>query len=201
LSLKDKSFKWLLEKDGYDTNTSYDYSIFQSENLYFASYFKNIIYRISNEAVEPYIIFDFGQAKIPESKLEAAEKDSKKISEMLAERNYSYGIGNVLENDKFLTFNLRLENKDIMGIYSKSSKDLLYGYQYDNELSALDLIRNIAVDGDCFFSAINAQEFKRVGKMIEKVNGSRFKDKYIQKVNELSDFSNPVIISIKYNSF
>lgn len=201
MNLKDKSYKWFLVQDEYDTRLSYSHSIFQSENTYFASYFKDIIYRITADEVEPFITIDFGKNKIPKEKLKNIHSNLKQIVELLKEKDWTYGIENVFENNQFLTFNFKLEKHNVMVIYSKITGNYFYGNQYEAGLGIFRLIKNIAVNDNQFLGVINAFNFKIMKKIIIEQGDEEFKEQYLQTLNLLSDQSNPVVISIEYNNF
>ncbi|MGV8134240.1 MAG: 6-bladed beta-propeller [Mangrovibacterium sp.] len=201
LDLKDNSYKWFLEQDECDTNLSYHHSIFQSENTYFAPYFKDVVYRITKDNVEPFITFDFGANKIPKEKLQNNKHNIKEIVKVIEESDWSYGIKNVIENEQFLIFNFKLKKKTVMVIYSKETGNYHYGNCYEGGLGAFMLIENIATSNNEFIGVVDAFMFKKMGKMIIEKGDEELKDLYLQTSNMLSEQSNPVIISIEYNQF
>lgn len=124
LNLKNNSYQWFLEKDEYDTKLSFPYSIFNSENTYYVSYFKDVVYRITKDDAEPFIIFDFGQNKIPKDKLKKAG-NLKEIVQVMNEDDWTYGVENVIDNGKLLTFNFKLKKKNSYGYLLERNRYLL----------------------------------------------------------------------------
>ncbi|HPI69014.1 MAG TPA: 6-bladed beta-propeller, partial [Bacteroidales bacterium] len=203
MNLKDKSYKWFLEQDEYDTPLSGSYAISHSTNTYYAPYLKDIVFRITKNGVEPGITFDFGQNKIPREKIKNTHGNTLEIIELLEkdEKGWAYGIENVFETDQFITFNLKLERSHLMVIYSKSSANYYYGNRYEGGLEIFRLISNIAVNDNQFFGVINAYFFERAERKIMEQEDIELIREYRQALDALSDESNPIIISIEYNNF
>ncbi len=203
INLKNKSCKWFLEQDVYDTPLSGSYAIFKSNSTYYAPYLKDIVFRLTRGEVEPAITFDFGQKKIPRDKIKGTNRNTRQIIDLLekGEKDWTYGIENVFETDQFITFNFTLERRHTMVIYSKSSADYYYGNRYEGGLEIFRLIRNIAVNDNQFMGVINAYFFEKAERKILEQGDKELIFEYRQALNTLSNGSNPIIISIEYNIF
>ena len=191
LDLIENSKKWFLEQDEYDKRFSYPHSIFQSMNTYFAPFFKDVVYRITKDKVEPFITFDFGKDKIPKEKLQNKER-LREITEVLNERNWTYGIENVIENEQFITLNFKLRNENVMVVYCKESGSYVYGNHFEGGLGAFSLIKNIAVSENEFLGVIDALVFCKMKKVVLEQANEELKNHYLQTLNIVSEESNPV---------
>ncbi|WP_423128788.1 6-bladed beta-propeller [Gaoshiqia sp. Z1-71] len=200
LDLIENSKEWFLEQDQYDKHFSYRHSIFQSENTYFAPYFKDVVYRITKDKVEPFITFNFCKDKIPKEKLQNKER-LREIQEVLDEKNWTYGIENVIENEHFLTFNFKLRNQNVIVIYCKESGNYVYGNHFEGGLGAFPLIKYITVSENEFIGVIDAFLFCRMKQMVMEQGNEELKNQYLETLNTVSEESNPIIVSIQYNTF
>lgn len=202
MNLDDKSYNWFLAQDELDTSLSGINSIFQSFNTYYAPYLKDIVYRITSNSIEPAILFNFGQNKLPEERLKDFRKNPRIILDLLKERkDWIYGIENVLETDKFLTFNLEVSRNTVIVIYSKETGSFFYGNQYEDLLGVFPQFINIAASENEFYGFINSYFFVRGKDKILQQNNWILKEEYLKAINSIQEESNPVIISIEYNSF
>jgi len=202
MNLDDKSYNWFLAQDELDTSLSGINSIFQSFNTYYAPYLKDIVYRITSNSIEPAILFNFGKNKLPEERLKDFRKNPRIILDLLKERkDWTYGIENVLETDKFLTFNLEVSRNTVIVIYSKETGSFFYGNQYEDLLGVFPQFINIAASENEFYGFINSYFFVRGKDKILQQNNWILKEEYLKAINSIQEESNPVIISIEYNSF
>jgi len=202
MNLDDKSYNWFLAQDELDTSLSGINSIFQSLNTYYAPYLKDIVYRITSNSIEPAILFNFGKNKLPEERLKDFRKNPRIILDLLKERkDWTYGIENVLETDKFLTFNLEVSRNTVIVIYSKETGSFFYGNQYEDLLGVFPQFINIAASENEFYGFINSYFFVRGKDKILQQNNWILKEEYLKAINSIQEESNPVIISIEYNSF
>lgn len=194
-----KSF--FLEKDPYDVNLSYNSSLFQSQNSYYAPYLKDAIYIIKSNSVKRALTFDFGKYKVPKEKLQNSLQSSKELIQLLVKGEWTYGINNVYENPEFIVFNIYIQKHNICVIYSKKSKEYLYGTRFKGWLSPLGTPKHISSFDDSFISAIEANHFRRFKKTIESNGESKIFDRYPDLFLELSNNDNPVIVFTEYKSF
>ncbi len=202
LDLKDNSYKWFLKKDEYDKRISTFFLIFQSENIYYTPFFRDIVYKITENEVKPFATFNFGKDKIPGDKLKKIrDSDMRALIELMKGGDWTCNIHNFIEGNEFITFNMNLKGHHIFVIFSKKSGNYLYGDQYEGLLSKARFIQNIAVDGNEFISVVDAISFKKMKSAILENGDEETKAYYLQTLNTLSDQSNPVIISIEYNNF
>lgn len=200
LDLADNSENWFIEKDENDTYLSYPYSIFQSENTYFASYFDNIVYQITSEDVIPFISFDFGEHLIPKNKFEN-RRTLKEITQVINESDWSYGIENILENTNFLSLNFMLKKRNTLVIYSKLTGNYVYGSRFAGGLEGVKAMRYLTTNDNQFIGTIDPFNFKYMENIVMKQGNEELKIKYLKTFSELSDQPNPILISIQYNTF
>jgi hypothetical protein len=190
-----------LKKDSYDVNVSYENSLYQSKNIYYAPYLKDVVYKITENNVTPTITFNFGKYKIPEKKMSIARQSSKNMVNLLSEGNWAYGVGNIFENDHFITLNLKVKKRNMAVVYSKESGNFFYGSKYQGWLNSFLSFEHIAVNEDLFLLATEARDFKRLSDSIFEFGSEDVKERYQEALNKLSNNSNPVLILIEYNSF
>lgn len=198
MNLIDKSYRWFLEKDDYYIRISSPYSIFQSEKTFFAPFLKDIVYEVKSNGVIPYIKFNYGQSKLPKDLIKKMKVDPKVIKEVFGQKTeFSFGIKNVLENDKFITFNISVKGKPCMAIYSKETQNINHGSRYGNIFGYTE---NLTVFNNKFISSINANLFIMMEKRIIENGDSNLKEEYFSTIKLVNDNSNPIILKIEYNT-
>jgi len=202
MNLNDKSFKWFLEKDDYDISLSGAYSIFQSQNTYFAPYLKDVVYRITPNQIEPFITFDFGQNKIPIEKMDGMLQNPRKFIDLVEKSGeWTYGIENIYENHQFISFTFHLKNSSTKVIYSKQTGNYFYGNRYKGEFGMFPSTINKTVSGDKFYGAVDSYFYMHLKKRVLEEANEEFKNEYLRAYNKLSEGSNPILFSIEYNIF
>ncbi len=201
LNLEEKSYKWFINKDEYDTMIGTKNPMCQSEGLNFISFFKDTVYRIMPDTVVPHIVFDFGKYKISKEKLKSIKK-SNELIHLLQSGYWIYGVENIVENQRFLTFDFKLGNSLVQVVYSKNTGSYYYGKGIDNGgLSTFGIIKNLSISDNQFIGTLDASKFLRSNEIIEQVGNLEFAEKYNDVAKFLSVNSNPVIIFTKYNNF
>ncbi len=200
LNLNNKNCKWFIEQDEYDTRISPRFSMFQSENNYFTSYFKDIVYRITDNGIEPFVKFDFGQQKIPSDRLKKIEKHNvDEYLKLMNEKDWTYNIENFLESGDFLTFNFILKGSLTFAVYSKKSKEFNHGIHFEAPFERLKPLKFIAINQNEFITVMDAVSILKMKESVQ--NRKKLLDFNFPSDKQLSQGSNPVLIFLKFNSF
>lgn len=203
ITILDENYKLsnnYLPKDIYDTFLNYPHSLYKSESVYFASYFKDTVYKITENGVIPSISFNFGENKIPKNKLSVV-KHVRDVVKIRNENELTYGLNNVIENTSFLTFNFYLQRKKNIVIYSKKTGNYYYGERYDGILSHFLNLKNISEYNHKFYSSVDAFLFKQIKNQIIDYNEVGIKNKYLKTYDALTSNANPILIAISYHKF
>lgn len=202
LNTENMNYDWFLKKDEYDRLLSSEFSIFQSQNIYYTSYLNDVVYQLTDNEIRPFATFNFGTQKIPSDKLKKiAFNDIQSLIKLLHEENWSYNIDNFLDNDELITFDFTLEGRRVFVIYSKLSSNYYYGHRYEGPLSKLRVIKNIATDNNRFLGVIDADVFRNLKNDIMEKGDASLKIHYQQVLTSVTKDSNPIIISFEYYNF
>ncbi len=207
INIDNKSQNGFLKNDGTLTEITMGYTDFyQSKHVYYAPTASNVVYKITEKRVLPYILLDFGEYKIPEDRLRTAIKNDLSGSftthNLLLRDKFGYGISRIIENNDFLTFSFRIKQKEISVIYSKKSKKYFYGSKFEGDLNPIgNLLSPIAVNKNQFLCISNTYDILGVKKTILKQNNSKLRQQFEELTKKIAQESNPVIISIEFNQF
>jgi hypothetical protein len=199
LDVNNNTWNGFLERADYEINTSYRHLIFESKNRYYAPFYGNTIYKLTEKEPVPYIVMDFGNYAFP-------LEDYKGIPprEVIHKRNegvWTCGINNVIDNNSMLTFNIVVANQRTQIIYSKVTGNYYYGNKYNGEYGILSTPENLAADDKCFYGVIDGFVFSRRKKRVLKLPEGPFKEAYLKALKNVNISSNPVIVAIEYKSF
>jgi hypothetical protein len=199
LNMEDNSWSGSLERSDYEINSSYRHAIFESKNSYFAPYFENTVYKLSENGPVPYIVMDFGNRAFPREDVKG--ESPKLILKKLIEGAWIYGTNNVIENESLLTFNIKIANRMNQIIYSKATGKYYYGNEYDNDYGILLRPENLAADEKNFYGIVEGFVFRRMKKRVLELPDGLLKEAYLKAMKNVDTYSNPIIVAIEYKSF
>lgn len=202
MNIDNEKVNWHLPQDPYDTPLSYELTFFKSKSIFYTSYFKDIVYKLEENNVIPYIKLNFGINKIPSDKIINTRDKNRKIIELIKESDWSYGIKNVFETDKLLVFDFKFKQQNVQVYYSKESGNLFYGNKFENPIETSLTLKHYAVFDDKLITVIDPFLFESFEKNIPKNENQPF-NKHYQEIKKYIDnqnhYPNPIIRIVKYD--
>jgi len=156
----------------------------------------------AEDDVFPAITFNLGESKFPSDRLKKCNNRSSDLRKLFNEGGWTYGVGDIFENDNFITFKIKLEGERNNVIYSKRTGSYFYGSNYEGALIFLRMTKFLEVNNNKFIGQIDSNIFKKMKKLvIEQGGNSEFKNQYLETEEIVSAGSNPIVILIEYNKF
>jgi hypothetical protein len=199
LNMEDNSWIGSMQRSDCEINHGYRHAIFESRNSYFAPYFENTVYKLSENEPVPYIVMDFGNRAFPVEDFKG--KPLPQVIRKLYEGAWICGTNNVIENESLLTFNIRIANQMLQIIYSKVTGKYYYGSKYEGGYGILLSPVNLAADEKNFYGTVEGFVFSRLKKRVLELSDDVLKEAYLKAMKNVDTYSNPVIVAIEYKSF
>lgn len=181
-----------------------------TENRFFyAKPYDNTIFAFENGLIKDKYVFDFKNRKIPKSELDFKKFQSiNDFYSILFDKKYFSNISNVLENKKFLLFNVTNGEKFVHLVFNKKDqKTILFANPLDDIFASALFFKPLFLDENELLIAIDPLIFEEL-IVIKTKNGKETKEEILsnwkkdmpaayQLYNQSSQVSNPVLAILK----
>ncbi len=165
-------------------------------------FYDNIVYKFNRDSICPKYFLDFGKFNIPKGEIISLENQER----------YAHTISHFFETEKFISFNYMFGDKNVLLFYDKQSSKIVYprGSQWVYEpFLYYSFFTNYVIGcyNDYFIAAIPSTF---VTSFIEKfpndLTSESDREKFsrlpeIEKLKDLSEMDNPVLVFYKLKSF
>ncbi len=177
----------------------FKHHIYRSENnLFLNTYFSDIIYKVSNNSIEPYLKIE-SKDFIKNADIKKLVKYKHEQSIKIAQENIII-ISDIFKTDNFLTFSIKNKNPSFI-IYNINSKNYTdFSTLWKNQ-ELIDIYKIFGIKDDMFISIIHPALFQEKGefnlKYLKHFIDTNHTDYFINTGID----SNPIIAIFKFKEF